>query len=190
MEKLRKAILCEGIWKTDFHNEELKKRLSEIPQLEFIPYFLLNGDISSNDIFFLSNLGYWEEMDFEGWKRLLINIQHKGLGVYSFFVITYKYLKINLIPFFKDLVSEYEDLKISSLKRFYDNPHILQHDDEADRLIKKYNLDSGGLDRIRRKLLSQGALPAEKIVPRKKLQVGYSVINPPIGWDKWAKELF
>ena len=189
MEELRKAILFDGILKTNFHDDELKRRLFNFQPLEFIPYFLLDGDISYNNIFFLSNMLYWEKLDYSDWKELLIKVSDHALGIYSFFVITYKYLEIDMIPFFKNLDSENQEKKEMSLKRFFENPHILQHDNEAERLIKMYSLDSKCLNQIRKKLLLQGAMEAQKIEPRKKLRVGYTVVKPPSSWYEWARDL-
>lgn len=187
MEKLRKEIIAEEILKTNFHDQGIKERLVAFRPQEFIPYFLLNSGITYNHVFFLSNLVYWEQLDYSDWKNLLVQMSHRSLGIYSFFVITYKYLKIDFLPFFCNLETDHHDLKTGALKRFYENPHILQHDDEADKLMTQYHLDKKCLVRIRKKLLLQGATKAETVQPRKKLRVGYTKINPPSSWGEWSK---
>lgn len=86
--------------------------------------------------------------------------------------------------------TENEDLKISVLKDFYENPHILQYDnDEAYSLIKDYSLNGECLIGIRKKLLLQGAIEAERIEPRVELGFGYAKTKPPVSWDESCKEL-
>jgi hypothetical protein len=191
MEELRTAMIAEGILKENFHDDKLKERLFELQPLEFIPYFLLNSNIRYNDIFFLSNMPYWEKLDYADWKQLLADISNSSLGIYSFFVITYKFMKIDLIPYFKNIEIGDQRKKKLSLIRFFEDPYILQHDDEAERLIEVYSLDRECLVRIRNKLLSQGAQEAQRVEPRKKLGLGlgYTTIEPPSSWREWAADL-
>lgn len=188
MEELDSAII-EGIQNDKFHDDSIKQRLSEFPQLEFIPYFLLDKDFGYNNMFFLTNLWYWEELSYEDWKQLLVKVSHKVLGVYSFFTFTYKFLKIDMIPFYISLENCDEGLKRYSLTYFFENPHFLQHDKDAEITIEMYSFDKGALGRMKEKLLSQGAIEAERIEPRKKLRVGYTTIEPPASWYAWEKDL-
>jgi hypothetical protein len=52
MKELAEAIIVEGIQQEDYHDEDLKGRMREFQPLEFISYFLLNGDIYCNNYFF------------------------------------------------------------------------------------------------------------------------------------------
>jgi len=47
------------------------------------------------------------------------------------------------------------------------------------------------LQRIRGKLLSQGALKADLIVPGKKMKsgVGFTKIQPPLSWNTWYEKV-
>jgi hypothetical protein len=193
MEELSTAIITDGILMENFHDNELKERLLEFQPMEFISYFLLNGGIDYNNVFFLSNMSYWETLSYTDWKQLLANVSNsnKSVGIYSFFVITYKFIKIDFIPYFKNMKVGNQYNKKMLLKRFFELPHVLQHDDEADKLIKLYSLDKDPLTRIRTKLLSQGAKEAQRIEPRKELGfgLGYTTIEPPSSWQEWAADL-
>ena len=190
MEKLATDIVIKGILEENFHDDKLKKRLLAFPPLEFIPIFLAKMDIQYNSIFFLSTLSYWESLDYSDWKQLLFKVSHSGQGTQSFFVITYKYLKIDMFPFFKNLKTSDDVKRDLLLKCFFEYPHILQHDDEAKVWIEMYSLDEECLIRIRTKLLEQGAIKAQRIEPRKKTKVGFTIIEPPSSWQVWAKDLY
>jgi hypothetical protein len=78
-----------------------------------------------------------------------------------------------------------------SLIRFFEDTYILQHDNKAEEIINFYALNGEYLQRIRSKLLSQGALKADLIEPRKKMKsgVGFTKIQPPPSWNTWYDEL-
>lgn len=189
MEELRSAIITE-IQMDEYNDNTIKERLSKIRPLEFIPYFLVNGDIDYHYMFFLSNLWYWEELDYDDWKKILIKISNSGLGIRSFFLFTYRFLKIDLIPFYINLKNVNEFKRYHSLMSFFERPSFLRHDNEAERIIDMYSFDKGPLTRMRNKLLSQGAIEAQRVEPRKELHlIRYKIIEPPSSWQKWAKEL-
>lgn len=191
MKILKDAIIVEAIQKADFNNSRLKKRLLEIEPLKFIPYFLLNADIEYNNFFFLSNLEYWEKLNFVDWQQVLVEVSSSSLGIYSFFVITYKFLKVDFIPYFMGMKEGDQRKKRLSLMRFFEDAYILQHDNKAEEIINFYDLDGEYLQRIRSKLLLQGALKADLIEPRKELGfgLGYTKAKPPESWNTWYDEI-
>jgi hypothetical protein len=191
MKELAEAIIVEGIQQEDYHDEDLKGRMREFQPLEFISYFLLNGDIYCNNYFFLYDLSYWLKLEYSDWKKLLVNVSssNKSVGIYSFVVITYKFLKIDFIPYFITLEVGNQNNKKLLLKNFFKSPYLLQHDDEVDELMDLYSLDRESLTQIRTKLLSQGAKEAQRIEPRKELGfgLGHTTIKPPSSWHRWEK---
>jgi hypothetical protein len=191
MEKLVETIIVEGSQKENHHDEKLKERMNEFKPLEFISCFLINGDIYYNNLFFLSNLLFWSKLDYPDWKQLLVMVSNNTLGMYSFVVVTYKFLKIDFIPYFKDLEVGNQNNKKLLLKNFFKSPYLLQHDDEVDELMDLYSLDRESLTQIRTKLLSQGAKEAQRIEPRKELGfgLGHTTIEPPSSWQEWAADL-
>ncbi len=189
MEELKRMII-KSIRNDNFYDDKIKQGLLKFPPLEFISYFLVDdGDIDLSSLFFQYYQWYWEKLDYDEWKELLVRVSNSAPGIFSFFEISYGDLKIDMIPLYIGLKNVNNYMRYHALKRFFKIPHILQHDNKAERVTEMRSLDKECLPRMRKKLLSQGAIEAQRVEPRKKLQVGYTRVEPPSSWHVWVRDL-
>ena len=177
MEELRIKII-KNILEDNPKDRVIQIELSKYTPLKFIKYFLIQSHIDYCKLFFLSYLEYWLPLNYDEWKQLLYGVSHSSNGIYSFFVLSYKYLKLDFFPFFVELKVKDEKLKNRFLMALYNRPHYLQHDDEAKSYIDHYSLDKEeNLSKIIHKLIAQGAIKAEEISAK-----------PPVSWT-WIDKL-
>lgn len=186
MEELIKEISSK-VYKHLFAEKPIKElweELLQIPPKPFLVYEFRYGEVDYTHWFLLNSVDYWKELSFEDWKAMLRDINDKASALYSFFIFTYVYLRIDFISVYARMQDVNEGDKKLDLTRYKSQPDIFMTRQTDLNVLESIGLSFDDLWVISEKLIAEGAPVAEEIAKPKKVDNNY-VFEVPKSWT-WA----